>query len=346
MNQSTWLFSKKWDILLFTGPIIVAYLVQLTFNLTDVNFFQSMYPFFIIFFISDGAHVYMTYYLSYLDRDELKRKKYTYLFAPLIICLLVYLSHSYFEKIWTIVFATYTLFHFIKQQNAWYFITASKIQRNNREVWIDKFAAWSSTWGITILSLSDGVYFGWFKINDLPHLPTQLYPITLALMICSVSVYIGYYIYKALMTKNIHWAKHHILLTAFIVWYLFRLSPEKEHTILSTLIMLLHHSFPYIYLTSRQLKSVVLPKYKKIRSFPYLVPYVLIGLYLLSVILSYFQTHRLAQRDYFFELSQQALKLGALEYSIWIGLSVFHYYIDGFYWKRNKNSSVRSLFSS
>lgn len=344
MNK-TWLFSRKIDLILFSAPVILAFALQYLFDAVHFDFFESIYPYYLIFIISDGAHVYMSYFLGHIDKQELLSNKTKYLLFPILACSIVYFFSAYDKQLWIKVFSTYTIYHFIKQQNAWFFICASKVSRSSKEIWLDKFAIWSSTWGITVLSLSNGIYYGWFSPNDLPKLPTFLYAPTLGLMIICIFTYICYYTLKSVKTKQIHWAKHHLLLLALICWYMFRLSPDKKHTFASLFIMLFHHAAPYIYLCYKYIKTTTLPKMIKNKRLNINYTYVSISFYIICMLLAFFQINRLAHRDYFFGFNEEKLTLGRIEHCIWIGFSLYHYYFDGFFWKRKNNTNLKNIFN-
>ena len=118
-DPSRWLVSARFDVLVFTGPAVVALaLVGLGPWLAPKG--ETPLPFWVVTVLFvDVAHVWSTVYRTYLDPDERRRHAGLYTVVPLVGygVGLALAAHSW-ALFWTVLAYT-AVFHFVRQQYGW-----------------------------------------------------------------------------------------------------------------------------------------------------------------------------------------------------------------------------------
>ena len=344
--QNGWVFGLKGDALVFTGPILISFLF-LGFNRFALfGFDNTTHPiedatghyYFIQTYIN-LAHLYSTFWYTYTAPSQWRQHKSYFIWIPIILLIANLLAGFLNSSLMVyIIFAHFSVWHFVKQQQAWFYISAGRgAPRDKWTLLVDKAAIISGTLGYTLASQCEEEARGWFSRNDLIELPHFLYwPLVIASTFF-VALYFVWHGIRIYQKKPVNWAAHHMLLISAILWGYTRLGPQGPMTYY---LNQLCHAVPYLYLGYRYMQSqraagetYWLPK----------VPVWVLGIFILII----------AGQQGHFEMSVRfgtslTETLGPYR-NMLIGcffntINITHYTLDMFYWNRQHNPAwVKAL---
>lgn len=253
MNSSAvdkrWVFGKKDDLLIFGGSTLIAITIGLFIN--DFGDYFWMYV------LHDQPHVYTTYFYTYGSDRFSKKFKILLALIPITIFCILLSMYEFGKPIYvSMLLAHYSIFHFIKQQTAWFFISAARQQRSSLSRLIDKITIYSFIAGPALLSMMEGIgKSGWRTDADLIVLPNYLkYPVWI---IAGVSI-ISYLIKEILeysKEKKVNWGKHFHLINGALIWIIYRLEPFPKAAVFGLLLLVFGHSTPYLFLGKKYVAS-------------------------------------------------------------------------------------------
>lgn len=307
-----WVFGPKNDLIVFGGATIFAILLA--------QILPQFQTGLIVFSFLDEVNVFVTFFYTYTlkyPNPLVGRKLLRTPFIVLFVLLAIW-------RIWgikqvSLFVELFALYHFIKQQNAWFFISAEKEKiESSFEKWINILGIYSITWGLTLSSLASPVAYGWWRRSELIPLPVYLYKPLLAVSVGFIAVYCAYNFIlftlgRRLISKNFHFVN------ALIIWGGDRFIGHKYGF---GLLMAAGHTIPYLFLCSLYLKKQMASgrqfKLPKI-SLPYLYGFI----YIFSVLIGIL--------EYCTAESAPSVLL------LWGATSLCHFIIDGFFWKRRVN---------
>ncbi len=112
-----WLVSPSFDVALFTGPAILSVLLVWLIPGASVSGAQTPLWAWLLFVVGvDVAHVWASLYRTYLDREELARRRSLYVGTPLGCWLAGVMLYSWGPLVFWRVLAYVAVFHFVRQQ--------------------------------------------------------------------------------------------------------------------------------------------------------------------------------------------------------------------------------------
>jgi hypothetical protein len=321
IQNSQWVFGQNTDLLVFGTPIILSVLTSSILSLSFMQFIS-------LYILVDQSHVYTTFFYTYNSKRFVKEHKKLLFLTPLIsfIVSLLVIKLINFHAV-AILLAVYTVFHFSKQQAAWFFISSAKerLVKGSFEKVIDKTTIWLSVLGPALMSMNPNVgKSGWRDSNDLPHLPDFIIPIIFYSWILSTVIYLIIQIKKYQKYNYISWGKHFHLLNGLLIWVMYRLEPIHSIAFLGALLIMYSHSISYIYLGQRYMCSRVAKGEKYFLPLPP-IKYLFIMLFLFGVMGAYFEVLVIAE---YWLLNSVLVK------SLVLTFVFTHYFFDGFLWKR------------
>ena len=327
------IFGKKLDYIVFTIPILLSLIMALLCSALNIEIRQVSELYFLILVLTDGIHVYLTFGLIQNDIVLKRKHKYKIYLAPILIFagfyLIRYLTPTHIPNM---LFATYTLYHFIKQQNAWYKIQTRHSAQAKVDRIINKLALHASSWGIVLISLSMEKPFGWFSKNDLPSISSDLKTPLTFLVSGILIIYITRLIFNLIKKNPVVFKEHFLIILTLFIWYTIRITPELKHSNFSLTLILAHHAVPYIFLFFVYMKGAIKKSSNKIA-----IAYFTC---LAVAIFHFLRQYGTSLPD----LSSIFGKISGIEITIWATLSVTHYYYDSFIWKGKENPNLKEIF--
>lgn len=317
-RQSQWVFSAKEDLLLFAGSTILAFIGSF--------FIDSFENYFWMFVFFDQPHVFTTYFYTYTSDRFSSQFRTTLILLPIICFICSYALWTGFSDAFVYaVLGNFSVFHFAKQQCAWFFIAGAKEGRSlvwsNYEKLIDRFVAYSAIGAPMLLSMTDAIgRSGWRRPGDLILVPMWLVEPIIVIWVGSWIAYLALQIKKYRHDKTITWGKHFHLLNGQLIWFIYRIIPIEQVNIAGQMLIVFGHSFPYIYLglnyyESRKTKEKFWPG---IQSIKLMACFVIAA----TILISYIEV-----------VSERKFYSNGIVPCIWMGLIFTHFLIDTFMWK-------------
>ncbi len=343
-----WIFSKKFDLTIFLTPLAVAALSPLCLLMEP---FEQM-PFwaFIVFMVSfDVAHVWASLYRTYMDKEEVARRKLLY-FAPIPIFLLASFRIHYYSPVvfWTIL-AYVAIYHFIKQNYGFLALYKYKMKETSSfDFYLDKTTLWFGALGPVLWwHASPNRQFDWFNADEkfVFRLDPAFNGDIIAIYLSLLGLYVGRQIYRHMQGHPFNPGKQMIMAAHYLTWAIG--IGFTQNPIISAAFINLFHGIPFMaivwYYCNRKWagradkKGVmhVLSQKKNWLLF-YLFVFVLaIGEEALWDGMVW-QTYI----PEFFNLPFR--EMDSLVISIWVAVlslpQIMHYFLDGWIWRLNRSN--------
>ncbi len=336
-QQNGWVFGWRGDALVFTGPIILSlfffYLhAQKLWGMGEIQPHFALIQIYI-----NLAHLYSTFWYTYTSPFQWSQHGKWFVGVPLLIfvlhlCLIQITSHTHVY----LIFTHFSMWHFIKQQQAWFHIAAGRgVARDKWTQKIDHYAIVCATLGFVIASQCGPESRGWFRNGDIVELPTLLYWPALIISVTGVISYLLRHTYLIIKRIPANWAAHHVFLCSTIIWGYVRLAPQH---VLAYYFYQLHHAIPYFLLGYRHMQS----ERSLGRSYwlPHLPMWLLgIGILVISGLQGHFEMNMRAGQGLISNSPDllDPLGGGAGALAFFNAINITHYVIDMFYWNRKHN---------
>jgi len=183
----------------------------------------------------------------------LRAKLVAYLLGAYI--LFYYLLSSGFEAFALTFFATFSLWHFVRQHQAWFFLALKGTEQEKKiTYWVNQLGIGAVTWGFFLIGQCAEEREGWFAMNDLFLLPEFLkLPLTLATAL-AILAYVVHHARLSLRNKTFALSAHLIWLSAVLVWGGTRLF---DVSYLYSPLIILPHAVAYVFLLQRYERNSV-----------------------------------------------------------------------------------------
>lgn len=320
-----WVFGKKQDLIVFSGPILLSLVLSTCFSLDAL---EMSYLFFLVQVLFNLPHSYLSYWVAYGCRASHHQNLQLLVGLPVFLFALnTAMFYTMGPEIILVFHAHLVIFHFLRQQHAWFFIS-SRNESDRLGKLINKNAIHALTTGIFIASICEGNYRQCFEPHDLIVLPGYLFNPLMVWGGVSAVLYTLYHIAVWMKTKSTNWSAHHLLISSAVCWWMVRLGPASANNFL---LITLHHTVPYLYLGYRYLKTGESQVSRSKEVLPALV-------YLGLIVISFTRTYP----ESFWQFSGTANDM----YFIIIRTITFtHFTFDMFLWTRSHNPGwTRALF--
>lgn len=162
-----WLVSARFDVLQLVLPLAAALASLLTLH-DAAKGALPLWAFLLVVVAFDVTHVWATIYLTYLDREVMKRRRALLLLTPVVSFLVAYRIHSHSASLFWSLLAYVAIFHFVQQQ--WGFIALYKARAGEHrrfDYYLDRWALWASALGSVLLwHASPQRQFDWFNAGE------------------------------------------------------------------------------------------------------------------------------------------------------------------------------------
>ncbi|PIP88720.1 MAG: hypothetical protein COW01_11140 [Bdellovibrionales bacterium CG12_big_fil_rev_8_21_14_0_65_38_15] len=318
ITQAKWVYSFKEDMLVFGGATLISLMLAL--------YLDTFIPFYWVFIFFDQPHVFTTFFYTYGSERFRKKFKIRLILLPILgFGVSYYLFTQVSDYACYFVLSNMSIFHFMKQQSAWFFISKYKEKPTGLnlkyENTIDKLVIYSCIWAPSLISTSSIIgVSGWRIPKDLIQMPQVfVWPVAIVWSVALV-LYIGLQVFKFKKTKTISWGKNFHLLNAQIIWLFARFAETPKLQVFGQFLMVFGHSIPYIYLGLKYRESRT-GKEKFFLNFSSLKT-LFIFLMTFGMIVSYLEI----------ETEIKFYDAGLIP-SLWLGVVYTHFMIDTFMWK-------------
>jgi len=199
----------------------------------------------------DVAHVWTTLFRTYLDREEVARRRALYLGLPLACYVggvaLHLVSHAWFWR----VLAYVAVFHFVRQQIGWVAVGRARAGGSGRlDRWLDDAAIYLAT-GVPLLAWHARMprAFHWFVAGDFVDsarsraLAASALPFAEALYGLVAVAYVSRAVTLARRGRTL-WSKHVVVVSTALVWWIGIVTFDDDVTFTVSNVTL--HGLPYI----------------------------------------------------------------------------------------------------
>lgn len=338
-TQNGWVFGPKGDIAVFTGPLLISVLFYyfhkmalFGFDNTTVAYQDPTGHYYFIQTYINLAHLYSTFWYTYTSPTQWRAHKPFFIWIPIILFCANLIAGWFGGSLMVyIIFAHFSIWHFIKQQQAWFHISANKgAPRDKWTVKIDNAAIIACTLGFSIASQSEENARGWFSRNDLIELPHFLFWPVLITSIACLLLYVVWHGIKIYKKEPVNWNAHHMMMTSAFVWGWTRLATQNPYTYY---INQLTHAVPYLYLGYRHMVA------ERARGERFWLPQVPVWIIAILILILAGQQGHFEMSFRFGDYLNDSLGYYRMYLvgSFFNAINITHYAIDMFYWNRKHN---------
>lgn len=253
-RASPHLFGPRADLAVFLGPTLVGLLVfalgpkphALLGPKRDV----PDWAFFALVVAVDVAHVWSTLFRTYLDPEEIRRRRALYTLVPAAVFALGLGTYAIVgDGFWRIL-AYVAVFHFVRQQAGWVAIFRAKSGPNDRvDAWVDAFAVYASTLAPLFVWHTDPDRpFSWFLAGDFVFAPAlaPLRPLAAGVFGASLVAFGARQIVRARRGLPISRGKIAVVLSTAASWWVGIVVASDDLSF--TALNVLPHGVPYVVL--------------------------------------------------------------------------------------------------
>lgn len=312
VKRNGWVLGPKVDKFLFIGPILLGLIV----STTSLAYNNQLLPIiWILIGTFDAAHV-MATTPPLLNRMYGKRlSKYIFWGILLVIPPLIFAIYSYSAFLFVHLLADLALFHICRQQHGWVMVSRARFGEKNDRIF-DSLALFNIVMGPIAWwhSPYSNVAHTYFFEGDLAlFVPAAVAQAALIIHFA----YLAFYIWHFFSRTEKNYGKGLLLLTTW-VWFFGGLVLDNEGTFF-WITLILSHGLPYIYLSSKTLKTNV----KGLEPVKIHFRWVAFGIFLLSTAAAWAMT---LPPDKSAHVLHNPL--------VWSPL-ILHYVYDGFIWRKS-----------
>lgn len=356
--NSSWLFSKKTDLLVLFVPVWLCWLIAFALPDRSLHAEVSLWVWVTIVIGIDVSHVWSTIFRTYLDREEFRNHRWLLIGAPVLAFLISFLLASYsFALFWRIL-AYVAVFHFIKQQYGFLRIYKAKSQDFRKKFISDNFIIYlSMIFPVVYWHINPNRQFSWFVTGDFIQLPVS--PILLsALNFTFTFIYFGLLVlwlweeirYRHLAKSTFPWGKVLWVMTTAGNWYIGIVYFNSD--LVFTITNVVAHGLPYLALiiTYEHRKSIILNSKKHFKNIAFAIAFISLVAFALAFGEEYlwdaFVYHDNAAFFSWFYYPDQlpSLNLQVIALALLSVPQITHYIVDGFIWKNSpKNPHLKKV---
>ncbi|MCA9622343.1 MAG: hypothetical protein KC731_25135 [Myxococcales bacterium] len=250
MVSTPWIWSRRLDLAAFGGSAALALAVAgLSPWLSPTG---AVPPWLWVVFVLgiDVAHVWSTLFRTYLDGDELRKRRLLYLGLPVVCYLGGVAVHLLGTAVFWRALAYLAAFHFIRQQIGWVAIYRARAgERAVLDRRLDAAVIYLATgWPLLYWHTHLPRAFHWFMPGDFVALPALrwLTGPMLALYLLVGLGYVARSLWHARSGHPVNWGKHLVVATTAIIWSVGIVLVDQDLTFTVTNVTI--HGLPYFFL--------------------------------------------------------------------------------------------------
>lgn len=164
----SWIWGKNVDLAVFGGSAVAALGVAALAGVLAPDGAVPSWAWFVFVLGLDVAHVWSTVFRTYLDGEELRRRRALYLALPVGCYLAGVALHLASALTFWRVLAYTAVFHFVRQQVGWVAIYRARAGQSERgEKWLDDAVIYAATgWPLVYWHAHLPRRFAWFVPGD------------------------------------------------------------------------------------------------------------------------------------------------------------------------------------
>ena len=236
-----WIWSRNTDLSVFAGSAVVALAVGLSAPWLAPNGGVPPWAWIAFVLVLDVAHVWSTLFRTYLDGEELRRRRTLYFALPLGCYVAGVALHVYSAMTFWRVLAYIAVFHFVRQQVGWVAIYRARAgERERIDRWLDNAVVYAATgWPLLWWHANLPRDFHWFVADD-------FVAISPALVVPAGVLYgalLVAYVARSLTKSRINVGKHVVVVTTAAIWYVGIVAVNQDFTFTITNVTV--HAIPY-----------------------------------------------------------------------------------------------------
>ena len=335
LHRFPWLFSPGLDLAAFLGSAVISLgLLAVGASVGILHNDSPEWTWVTAVLLIDVAHVYATGFRVFVDRDELRRRRWLYVLTPILAFIAGWAVHSESPVVFWRVLAYLAVFHFVRQQYGWVALYRSRGGETSAiGKAIDSAAVYLATlfplvWWHAHLPRG----FWWFRENDFGHVPVAIASVLEPVYWLSLVLYAGRSLRRGITRGEWNPGKDIVVTTTAVCWYVGIITFNSDYAFTVTNVII--HGVPYFVLVYWYWQRSVRKRDDRTRSHWQTVGMFIATLWLLAYVEELLWDRGVWQaRDWLF---------GGWDFTAISGLlvpllavpQITHYVLDGFIWKR------------
>jgi hypothetical protein len=331
--MNPWVYNRSTDLSVFGGAMLLALVLSLLFPTPVI--LGSMF----VYVFIDITHSITTYFFT-LNSDRINNSHHRFFFRGIPFLVYGLICAMIASGLYSLLFKIYALasvYHFMKQTQAWIVISGKKTRPKSRfEDNLNLCMSYCAVWAPQIISMTLDTPTFWFFPGDILKLPTFFKDATLGLSGLVLLTYGVVEVKRWHETRLILWGKHFHIIAGFLVWAsarLFILAPVSAT--LGQFLMICTHSFSYLYLAHRYIKT---RRAKHENFWPNIKHHYLFLLWIICCCMIVTTSEHL----YIYQVKQKNLYVLGIIFTI----ALTHYIYDAYMWKKDTHPEGAEILST
>lgn len=241
-----WIWGKHVDLAVFGGSALVALGTAALSGVLAPDGKLPTWAWFVFVLGLDVAHVWSTVFRTYLDGEELRRRRALYVALPIGCYVAGVALHLVSALTFWRVLAYIAVFHFVRQQVGWVAIYRARAGQSERgEKWLDDAVIYAATgWPLVYWHAHLPRSFSWFLPGDF--IASELArPLVAPLGVVYLAL-LGAYVMRAVVNARAgrpNPGKHLVVATTAAIWFLGIVA--TDHDFVFTVTNVTVHAIPY-----------------------------------------------------------------------------------------------------
>jgi hypothetical protein len=247
-SEQAWIWNARTDLCAFGGSALAALaLCALAGPLSDGDRALPAWGWLLLVVGIDVTHVWTTLYRTYLDGDELRRRRALYFGVPIAAWLAGAALHLVSPLAFWRALAYLAVFHFVRQQVGWVAIYRARAgDRSAMGRWLDEAVVYLATgWPLLYWHAHLPRAFRWFvegDFVDLRALAPAVTPVG-ALYVTVLVAYAARAVARA-ATGKLDLGKHLVVITTAATWYIGIVATNSDFEFTAANVIV--HGVPYM----------------------------------------------------------------------------------------------------
>lgn len=246
--QGAWIWGRSVDLAVFGGSAALALALAAVAPTISEDGALPTWGWIAFVLAVDVAHVHTTLFRTYLDRDELRRRRALYIATPIACWLAGVALHAASHLAFWRALAYVAVFHFIRQQVGWVAIYRARAgERSRLDRLLDDALVYAAT-GFPLLWWHANLPrpFRWFLEGDFvtaPWLAAMVAPAG-ALYAAIAALYVARAAQRALRGEPLNTGKHLVVAGTAATWYVGIVALDSDFAF--TVTNVIGHGVPYM----------------------------------------------------------------------------------------------------